>query len=74
LLAYLEQTLGIEIPLQWSDWRPGDQPVFVCDLSKARECLVWGPQIGVQDGVRQLIHWVQDNERLFDWVQLLGSA
>jgi CDP-paratose 2-epimerase len=74
LLAYLEQTLGIEIPLQWSDWRPGDQPVFVCDLSKARECLVWGPQIGVQDGVRQLIYWVQDNERLFDWVQCLGSA
>jgi len=24
LLAYLEAELAIEIPLQWSDWRPGD--------------------------------------------------
>ncbi|MFN2228608.1 MAG: NAD-dependent epimerase/dehydratase family protein, partial [Anaerolineae bacterium] len=69
LLAYLEQMLGIEIPLQWADWRPGDQPVFVCDLSKARERLGWQPQIGVQDGVGQLIHWVKDNERLFDWLK-----
>jgi len=69
LLAFLEQTLAIHIPLQWSDWRPGDQPVFVCDLSKARACLGWQPQIGVQDGVRQLIHWVKDNERLFDWLK-----
>ena len=69
LLAYLEQMLGIEIPLQWADWRPGDQPVFVCDLSKARERLGWQPQIAVQDGVGQLIHWVKDNERLFDWLK-----
>ena len=66
LLAFLEQTLAIQIPLQWSDWRPGDQPVFVCDLSKAHDRLGWQPQIGVQDGVRQLIHWVRDNKRLFD--------
>jgi CDP-paratose 2-epimerase len=69
LLAYLEQTLGIDIPLQWADWRPGDQPVFVCDLSKARARLGWQPQIGVQDGVRQLIHWVRDNKQLFDWLK-----
>jgi CDP-paratose 2-epimerase len=69
LLAYLEAELGIKIPLQWSDWRPGDQPVFVCNVGKARRLLDWQPTISVQDGVRQLIHWVRDNAGLFAWLK-----
>lgn len=69
LLAYLEQELAIEIPLQWDQWRPGDQPVFVCNLEKAKRDLQWQPAIAVQQGVRQLIHWVRDNRSLFDWLK-----
>ena len=68
LLSYLESELGIQIPLRWSDWRPGDQPVFVCNLDKANRLLDWRPRIAVQDGVHQLIHWVRDNRALFDWL------
>jgi len=39
LLTMLEQSLGRKIEPTWSDWRPGDQRVFVCDLHKAREQL-----------------------------------
>lgn len=69
LIAYLEAELGIRIPLQWSDWRPGDQPVFVCNVGKAKRLLGWQPAIAVQDGVRQLIHWVRDNVGLFAWLK-----
>lgn len=69
LLAYLEAELGIRIPLQWADWRPGDQPVFVCNLAKARRMLDWSPTIGVHDGVRSLIRWVRDNQGLFAWLK-----
>ncbi|MCB1797070.1 MAG: CDP-paratose 2-epimerase, partial [Candidatus Competibacteraceae bacterium] len=69
LLGYLEVELGMQIPLRWSDWRPGDQPVFVCDLTKAEQLLDWKPQISVKDGVRQLIHWVRGNRDLFDWLK-----
>jgi len=69
LLAHLEAELGARIPLQWSDWRPGDQPVFVCNIAKARRMLEWQPSIGVKDGVRQLIHWVRDNAGLFAWLK-----
>jgi CDP-paratose 2-epimerase len=65
----LKQELGISIPLQWSDWRPGDQPVFVCALDKAERLLEWKPQIGVRQGVSQLIGWVRQNERLFQWLR-----
>ncbi|MET0117883.1 MAG: SDR family NAD(P)-dependent oxidoreductase [Sedimenticola sp.] len=65
LLGYLEQELEIEIPLKWDSWRPGDQPVFVCNLDKAQELINWKPEISVREGVRGLIHWVRDNDELF---------
>ena len=65
LLDHLRQTLNKEITPAWDDWRPGDQPVFVCDLSKAQQLLKWQPKISVEEGVKRLIHWVKDNEQLF---------
>ena len=69
LIGYLEEDLKIRIPLEWSDWRPGDQPVFVCNLEKAKRLLEWQPEIPVRDGVGQLICWVRDNKKLFDWLK-----
>ena len=66
LLAQLEQMCGTKIPLQWSDWRPGDQPVFVCNVAKAEKLLSWRPAVGVREGVAELIAWARDNKRLFD--------
>jgi CDP-paratose 2-epimerase len=64
LIHHLEEELKISLPLQWSDWRPGDQPVFVCNLEKAKQVLDWQPTIAVRDGVGQLIQWVRDNKNL----------
>ena len=69
LIRYLEEDLKIRVPLEWSDWRPGDQPVFVCNLEKAKRLLEWQPKIPVRDGVGQLICWVRDNKKLFDWLK-----
>ncbi len=69
LLEFLDQELDISIVPLHGDSRPGDQPVFVCDIRKARDLLGWTPQIGVQDGVRDLIRWVRDNRALFDWLR-----
>ncbi|RMD60054.1 NAD-dependent epimerase/dehydratase family protein [Candidatus Parcubacteria bacterium] len=69
LLAYLEDELNIEIPLEWDDWRPGDQPVFVCNTAKAKESLGWQPQIPVRQGIKQLADWVARNKELFEWLR-----
>jgi CDP-paratose 2-epimerase len=71
LIAHIEEILGISIPLAWGEWRAGDQPVFVCDLDKAKGLLDWKPEIGVREGVRDLIVWVSRNKHLFSW---LGGA
>jgi CDP-paratose 2-epimerase len=69
LLAMLEAELGVKIPLRWDDWRPGDQPVFVCNLDKAQAQMGWAPSIPVHEGVRQLAAWVNENRSLFDWLK-----
>ena len=66
LIGLLEENLKISVPLQWSDWRPGDQPVFVCGLEKAQRMLEWQPTIPVCEGVVELIRWVRDNKNLFE--------
>ena len=45
----LEKLLGREVPVTWdSNWRPGDQPVYISDIRKAKTELGWQPQIGVE--------------------------
>ena len=65
LLAYLEEFFGKKIDVKYSDWRPGDQPVYVSDISKAESVLGWTPKIGVKNGVQKLYRWVKKNEKMF---------
>jgi CDP-paratose 2-epimerase len=61
----LEKLLGREIPTTRSDWRPGDQPVFISDIRKAEKLLDWSPKISAEEGISRLFAWVQDNLSLF---------
>lgn len=69
LLAHLEQVTGQPIPRAYADPRPGDQPVFVCDVRSAEAAFGWKPEIGVTEGVRHLIDWVRANPDLFAWMK-----
>jgi CDP-paratose 2-epimerase len=64
LLTYLECELGKGISPTMAEWRPGDQKVFVSDITKAREQLAWSPTIPVKKGIRQLLVWVKENRDL----------
>lgn len=61
----LEKLLGKEIPVSWSDWRPGDQPVCISDIRKARRILGWQPRISASAGIEKLFNWVKENRTLF---------
>jgi CDP-paratose 2-epimerase len=64
LIHFLDRHLGISVPLSFHDWRPGDQPVYVSDISKAGRELGWAPKVDVEAGVTQLLSWVQANREL----------
>jgi CDP-paratose 2-epimerase len=61
----LEEALGKEIPVDWEDWRPGDQRVFIADIRKARRDLGWSPRTSPEEGIKRLIDWARENRDLF---------
>jgi CDP-paratose 2-epimerase len=61
----LERLVGRPISVSYSDWRPGDQRVVICDIRKAERELGWRPRIGVEEGIRRLYEWVVANRALF---------
>lgn len=61
----LEKLLGHEIITTRSDWRPGDQPVFISDIRKARKYLNWFPKTNAEEGIAHLFKWVKENKDLF---------
>ena len=67
----LEKLLERPIPVRKGDWRPGDQPVFIADIRRAKEDFGWEPRIGVEEGITRLFRWVQDNLDLFRQVGII---
>lgn len=60
----LEKLAGHRIDVTYGDWRPGDQPIYVSDTSKAEELLGWKPHISIEQGVTELWNWVAENKEL----------
>ncbi len=61
-LAVLKSDLGIDLQYAKSTERPGDQPIFVSDNSKALRELQWKPTVGVHDGIKRLHEWLTQNK------------
>lgn len=61
----LEELIGRQISVTYQDWRPGDQPVYVSDIQKAKNNLGWSPKVSVPQGIKQLFEWVRDNQEYF---------
>lgn len=65
LITYLEQLKGKKIPLTYDDWRPGDQKVFVSNISRAKRELGWQPMVEPEKGMEKLYRWTVENKHLF---------
>ncbi len=60
LVARIEERLGRRVPLSFADWRPGDQRVYVSDLSLAKRDLGWAPKTDVERGLERLFTWAPE--------------
>lgn len=65
-LRIIDQDLKMPMKFSFSDWRPGDQPIFVSDNSKAKALLRWEPKTDVQKGIVHLVEWLKDNREMLE--------
>jgi CDP-paratose 2-epimerase len=61
LLDRLDAWRPREAALRFAETRPGDQPVFVADTSRAQRDLDWRPQRSIDDGLPDLLAFVDEN-------------
>jgi CDP-paratose 2-epimerase len=66
LVAMLNRKFGRNLECSMEDWRPGDQPVFISDIARAKADFGWSPKVGVDQGVDRLIEWIKANQLLFE--------
>lgn len=62
VLHLLEKGLGEKIELRFSDWRPGDQRVYISDIRRIEQELGWSPSHSVGEGVERLLKWVKQEQ------------
>lgn len=63
--AMLERLCGRPIGVVRGDWRPGDQKIFVSDISRALGELGWKPKVTPVDGLERMWNWIQSDTSLF---------
>lgn len=65
LKDFLESLTGRKIECSFTDWRPGDQMVFVSNIKRAKEWMNWSPKVSPKEGVLKLYDWVVRNKQMF---------
>ena len=61
----IERLLGRGCEVSFTDWRPGDQRVYISDTRKAERELDWKPTVDVASGIEKLAGWIEPELDLF---------
>lgn len=62
LIGALSDALGIDASIRRQPEQPGDVPLTLADTAKCRRLLDWKPDIGIAEGIRRYVAWL-DAER-----------
>jgi CDP-paratose 2-epimerase len=50
-------------PVEYGEFRPGDQRIYVSDIRKAQEQMNWSPRVSIVDGLRRMVEaWGRDRK------------
>jgi UDP-glucose 4-epimerase len=63
LAASVGEVMGQKPKLEFAEPRPGELFRSALDVSKAKAVLGWSPQLGFEDGLRELVDWLKKEAR-----------
>jgi CDP-paratose 2-epimerase len=59
----LKEALGKLPPVEYGEFRPGDQRIYVSDIRKVQQELGWSPRVGIAEGLRRMVEsWGKDRK------------
>lgn len=61
LLDKISEMRGVKVPYSFEAERPGDQKIYISDISKAKNMLGWEPRINVDDGLTRIDAWLKQH-------------
>jgi CDP-paratose 2-epimerase len=67
LIVKLEDRFGRRIDKKTSDWRPGDQKVYVSDITKVKSELGWEPTTDLAEGINAMAEWIESNKDILNF-------
>ncbi len=59
LTELLGQKIKKKVPLHFNSWRPGDQKIFISDITALKNDLGWYPRVSVDAGLDRMISWIE---------------
>ncbi|CCE11294.1 putative CDP-tyvelose-2-epimerase [Bradyrhizobium sp. STM 3843] len=59
LIAMIQQISGKRPAFNFAEWRPGDQPWYVSDISSLGAAIGWTPATPLADGLQHLQGWLE---------------
>jgi CDP-paratose 2-epimerase len=71
LIKLIENKLDKKLKYDYSDWRPGDQKIYISDISKIKSDTGWEPTISIDGGIGMMIDWISDNKYMFKKLNLI---
>jgi CDP-paratose 2-epimerase len=65
LVDLLSAKLNKQILYKFESWRPGDQKVYISDISKIIQDSEWKIEYGIDHGLDSILPWILANKELF---------
>jgi len=64
-LDIIKKNVETKLRISFQEPRPGDQKIYVSDVSKAKKDFGWEPKTEIGTGIKKLSDWVSENKALF---------
>lgn len=62
LLQLITNALGVELQIEENEPVPGDLPLTIADITKAKLKLGYRPTVNIEDGVRRFVEWMKSRQ------------
>lgn len=70
MITMLEERIGKPALIEHTDFHPADVTTNHADVSRARDLLGWAPQVGLEEGITNLVDWYMQER---DWASQIET-